>query len=190
MNPVESATVRTPGATRALACLGIAIALASPAFAAEVPKAIADGTLVTLEYTLTVAGEGIVDTNVGKEPLKYTHGEEEIVPGLEKALTGLKPGETKHVELAAKDAYGAYDDTRRITVEKSQLPAEAKAGQILMTADGVPVKLLEVTDEKAVIDVNHPLAGKDLSFDVKVVAIEAAPPAAAAAPAPALDAPK
>lgn len=169
------------------------VAWSGPAVAAD-PTAVADGTDVSIEYTLKITGEdAVVDSNVGKEPLTYGHGKQQIVPGLEQAMTGLKVGDTKHVAIKAADAYGAYDDSRKVTVERSQVPADAKAGTTLVTGEGMPVKLVEVTDDKAVIDLNHPLAGKDLEFDVKVVKIAAAaaPEAApAAAPAAAADATK
>ena len=159
--------------------LALALVLAAaPAAAKEEARKVADGLLVSIEYTLTAKGEGTVDSNVGKDPLKYVQGSKQILPALEQALAGLAVGDTKHVDVAAKDAFGAYDDTRRITAEKSQLPEDANAGQILVTGEGVPVKLLEINDDKAVIDVNHPLAGKDVSFDVKILAIDDAPPPA------------
>ena len=175
MSPAIHPAARDRRVLRGLLGLALITALATAATAAEKAKEISDGSLVTLEYTLSAKGEGVIDSNVGKEPLKYVQGKEQIVPGLEKALAGLSAGDTKKVDIVAKDAFGEYDEKRRITVEKTQVPADAAAGQILMTAEGVPVKLLEVTDEKAVIDVNHPLAGKDLSFDVKVIAVEDAP---------------
>jgi FKBP-type peptidyl-prolyl cis-trans isomerase 2 len=183
MSPVTRSAVRSPRFW--LLALALAVSSTLPAAAAESKKTIADGLQVSIEYTLSAKGEGVIDSNVGKDPLKYIQGKQQIVPSLENALVGLSVGDTKKVDIVAKDAFGDYDDTRRITVEKSQLPADAKAGQMLMTGEGVPVKVLEIKDDKAVIDVNHPLAGKDISFDVKILAIDDAPAEAAAAAEPA-----
>lgn len=159
------------------------VAWVAPAVAAD-PTVVADGTDVSIEYTLKITGEdAVVDSNVGKEPLTYGHGKQQIVPGLENAMTGLKVGDTKHVAIKSADAYGAYDESRKVTVERSQVPADAKAGTTLMTGEGMPVKLVEVTETNAVIDLNHPLAGKDLEFDIKVIKIAATAPAPAAEPA-------
>lgn len=189
MSPATRSAVRSPGFW--LLAIALAVSSALPAAAAESKKTIADGQQVTIEYTLSAKGEGVIDSNVGKDPLQYIQGKQQIVPSLEKALVGLSVGDTKKVDIVAKDAFGDYDDTRRIEVEKSQLPPDAKAGQMLMTGEGVPVKLLEIKDDKAIIDVNHPLAGKDVSFDIKVLDIEDAPAEAAAAvePEPGTDTP-
>jgi FKBP-type peptidyl-prolyl cis-trans isomerase SlyD len=145
-----------------------------PAYAEDL--AIVDGLQVSFEYTLTLKDKDkektVVDSNVGKEPVTYVHGQKQIVPGLEKALAGLKPGQSKHVEIPSAEAYGPYDDKARLTVEKSQVPPDVKAGTMLAGEDGQPVKVIEVSEEKVVLDLNHPLAGKDLVFDVKIVKVE------------------
>jgi FKBP-type peptidyl-prolyl cis-trans isomerase 2 len=134
--------------------------------------AVADGLEVSFEYTLSLSDKTVVASNIGQEPVTYVHGRKQIVPGLEKAMAGLKPGQSKHVDVPSAEAYGAYDEKARITVGKSQVPPNVKAGAMLSNESGQPVKVLEVSDEKVVIDLNHPLAGKDLVFDVKVVKVE------------------
>ena len=148
---------------------------------------VGDGMEVSFEYTVALADKTVVTSNVGKEPLVYQHGQQEILPGLEKALTGMKPGETKHVELAAADAYGPYDEKGKVTVKREQVPPDVKADMTLSSPDGQTVRVVEVKEEEVVLDLNHPLAGKDLAFDVTVIKVEKAKPAAApdAAVAPA-----
>lgn len=133
---------------------------------------VADGLKVTLEYTLTLPDKTVADSNVGQAPFSYTQGAHQIVPGLEKALIGMKVGQTKRVEVAAQEAYGAYDQKARVTVEKGKVPAGVKTGDLLQSADGRTVKVLEVQDKTVLLDLNHPLAGKNLTFDVKVLKVE------------------
>jgi FKBP-type peptidyl-prolyl cis-trans isomerase SlyD len=152
----------------------LAVGLATAVWADDL--IVADGMKVSFEYTVSLPDKTVVGSNVGQEPAAYVHGQKQIIPGLEKAFTGMKVGQTKHVEVAAKDAYGPYDDKARITVDKDKVPPDTKAGAMLSSPDGHAVKVLEVKDEGVVLDLNHPLAGKDLVFDVKVVKVENAPP--------------
>lgn len=133
--------------------------------------AVADGLEVSFEYTLSLKDKTVVASNVGKDPVTYVHGRKQIVPGLERAMTGLKPGQRKHVDVSSSEAYGPYDEKARITVDRAQVPPDVKVGAVLTSQSGQPVKVLEMTDEKVVIDLNHPLAGKDLVFDVKVIKV-------------------
>jgi FKBP-type peptidyl-prolyl cis-trans isomerase SlyD len=160
--------------SRIVRLLAAVFALAAGSQARAGDEVVADGKKVSFEYTLS-ADKAVVDTNVGKDPVSYVHGQKQIIPGLEKAFTGMHVGESKHVDIAAKDAYGAYDDKARVTVEKSKVPADVKVGSMLASPDGRPVKVIEVKDDGVVVDLNHPLAGKDLAFDVKVVKVENAP---------------
>ena len=139
---------------------------------AERPLPVADGMKVTIEYTLMLSDDKVVDSTAGQEPISYVHGQREIVPGLEKALTGMKPGETKHIAVPAQEAYGPYDHKKRITVPKDKVPAGAKAGTRLRSKDGQEATVLEVKGDSVVVDTNHPLAGKNLVFDVKILKVE------------------
>jgi len=134
---------------------------------------VADGFKVTIEYTLRLPDNSVADSNVGQEPFSYVQGAHEIVPGLEKAMVGMKVGQQKQIEVPAVEGYGAYNPKARETVDKSKVPADVKVGQTLRSSDGrVMVKVLEVTDKTVVVDHNHPLAGKNLVFDVKVLNVE------------------
>lgn len=145
--------------------------------------AVADGLTVWIEYTLTLPDKTLVASNMGKEPAWYVQGQHQIAPGLEKALVGLKAGQEKHVQVPAAEAYGAYDEKARVTVDKSQVPDEVKVGSVLSSPEGAPVKVVEVKDDKVVLDTNHPLAGKDLVFDVKVIKVDKEQPTPATRPA-------
>jgi FKBP-type peptidyl-prolyl cis-trans isomerase SlyD len=133
---------------------------------------VADGLKVSIEYTLKLMDNSVADSNVGQAPFSYTQGAHEIVPGLENALVGMKVGQQKRIEVQATEGYGAYNPKLRQSVEKSKVPSDAKVGSILRASDGRMVKVLEVTDKTVLLDLNHPLAGKNLIFEVKILNVE------------------
>lgn len=139
---------------------------------AEADLAIADGLKVTIEYTLTLPDKSVADSNVGQAPFSYVRETHQIVPGLEQAMVGLKAGQKKRVNVTPEGGYGVYDKNARMTVKKAQVPAEVKAGTLLRSPDGRSVTVLEVSEKDVILDLNHPLAGKNLVFDVKVVKVE------------------
>ena len=137
---------------------------------------VSPGNAVSLEYTLTLDDQSVLESNVGKEPLTYTQGAHEIVPGLETALEGMKKGERKHIAVAPADGYGPIDPQAIREVKKELIPAAAqKVGAQLQgqAADGstaFPI-VKEIKEGTVVLDFNHPLAGKTLHFDVTVLTI-------------------
>ncbi len=138
------------------------------------PMTVSNGKQVTLEYTLKLDDQSVVDTNVGGEPLKVTQGHHEVIPGLEKALEGMAPGEKKKVTVAPTEAYGTVDPKAFQEVDRKMVPVESqKVGTQLegTTTDGKKVypRIAEVKNETIVLDFNHPLAGKTLYFDVKIL---------------------
>lgn len=135
------------------------------------------GRQVSFDYTLAVDG-AVVDSSKGKEPFQYTHGEEKIIPGLSRQLEGLKAGDEKKIEVASQDAYGAVKSEALQEVSKSELPSgiEPKVGMPLQVSDQtgkiMVIKIAEVKESTVVMDFNHPLAGKTLTFDVKIVSVK------------------
>ena len=141
-------------------------------------SAIQEGSLVSIEYTLTDDTGKVVDSNVGKEPLTYLHGSGQIVPGLEKELTGLKLGDRKKIVVKPEDGYRA-DPNAFQEIPKDKLPREAqKVGTMLATkgpgGETIAMRVHEVKEKTVVVDFNNPLAGKTLNFDVKVTDIKVA----------------
>ncbi|MFQ5990706.1 MAG: peptidylprolyl isomerase [Candidatus Methylomirabilales bacterium] len=140
--------------------------------------AVSSGTKVSIEYTLKLEGEeAVVDTNVGSEPLTYVHGSQQIIPGLERALEGMKIGESKQVKVKPEDGYGVVDQEAFVEVKKDQVPQDAlKVDTQLQGRDSsgrlFHARVVEIKGETVVLDLNHPLAGKTLSFDVKVLDIQ------------------
>jgi FKBP-type peptidyl-prolyl cis-trans isomerase SlyD len=135
------------------------------------------GTLVSIEYTLRLKDDEVVDTNVGADPLTYTQGAQQIVPGLEKALEGMTIGEQKYVTVAPEEGYGPVNSEAYLEVAKEQIPPEAlKEGAQLQgqDRDGRPIRaqVHEIKDKTVVLDFNHPLAGETLFFDVKILDVK------------------
>lgn len=144
---------------------------------AEEAKVITEGSKVSLEYTLNIEGGQTVDSNSGDEPLVYTQGNQEIIPALEQELQGLAPGDEKQVTLEPEDAYGTVDPEAFREVPLEQIPEDARSeGQLLVMQDQQgnqqQIKVSEIRDDTALLDLNHPLAGKTLQFDVKVVDVQ------------------
>ena len=171
---------------------------APPSTTAPTPGAMASGATiepgatVQLEYTLSDDAGKVLDSNKGQSPLTYTQGERQVIAALQEQLAGMHTGEAKKVVLKPEQAFGPVDPSAETEVPKEQIPADAQVvGAQLMarnaSGEGRPVVVKEVKDKTVVIDLNHPLAGKTLVFDVKVVGVEA--PAKAAVPT-APDAPK
>jgi FKBP-type peptidyl-prolyl cis-trans isomerase 2 len=154
----------------AVAAFAVTVVAAGSIRAADEGRAVADGLEVTIEYTVSLGDETAVGSS-GQEPFTYVQGSNAILPGLERALVGMKAGQKKHVELAAADAYGPYDEKARTSVPKDKVPDGVEVGAVLSAPGGQPVKVLEVKDDEVVLDLNHPLAGKDVVFDVTVVKV-------------------
>jgi FKBP-type peptidyl-prolyl cis-trans isomerase 2 len=138
---------------------------------------IENGKQVAIEYTLTLDDGTTVDTNVGKQPLKYKHGTGEILPALESALDGLDVDARRSVTLEPEQGYGKVDPEAFRKVPVSMVPEDArKVGTRLVAEDPSgqqhQLKVHEVGDEEVTLDLNHPLAGETLHFDIRVVAVD------------------
>jgi len=147
-----------------------------------------DGMSVSFDYTLKDTDGKLIETSKGKTPLRYTHGQKQMIPGLEKQLAGMKVGDEKNVRVKPEDAYGPVNKDAFQEVPKDKIPANGlKVGAVLAskTADGhvIPVRVAEIKEKTVVMDFNHPMAGKTLVFDVKIVDIQ--PPSAQAPAQPA-----
>jgi FKBP-type peptidyl-prolyl cis-trans isomerase SlyD len=151
-------------------------------------RVVKDGATVSFDYTLKGTDGKLIDSSKGKEPLKYVHGQRRMIPGLEKELTGMKVGGEKHVTVKPEDAYGPVKKAAFQEVPKEKIPANGlKVGAVLAAKDPegqvVPMRVHEIKEKTVVMDMNHPMAGKTLVFDVKVVDIrpQPAPPSPAVA---------
>ena len=180
---------RTFATALGLSLLSVAGARADEA---QLAPAIGAGSKVSLEYTLRDDDGKVLDSNKGRDPLTYIQGEQQIVPGLEKALNGMRAGEQKEVILDPTEGYGAVDPQAVAEVPMQLIPADSLtvgAELLARNREGATrlVRIKEIKEETVVIDLNHPLAGKTLHFDVRVIGVE--PPEADRPPEKAADQP-
>jgi FKBP-type peptidyl-prolyl cis-trans isomerase 2 len=135
---------------------------------AETPQ-IVDGSKVTLQYVARVPDSTGIDYGNISE---FIQGRHEIFPALEREVVGMKPGEEKSVRLSPEEGFGPHDDGKKLNVPKTLLPFGAKEGDILRNDVGELATVAEVSDTTAVLDYNHPLAGKPLVVKVKILKVE------------------
>lgn len=140
-------------------------------------KMIKNGSIVSFEYTIFDEDGQLVESSRGKEPVTYTHGQQEIIPGLEKKLSGMEINEEKKVRLSPEEAFGPVDPNGFQEVPKHNIPAEGlKIGTIVQVrgrqGEDLDLRVHEIRKETVVLDLNHPLAGKTLNFGVKVLDIQ------------------
>jgi FKBP-type peptidyl-prolyl cis-trans isomerase SlyD len=135
----------------------------------------AENSVVGIEYELTEAGKSdILDSNKGSLPLEFITGKEQIIPGLERQLVGLKEGEEASILVKAEEAYGLRDDSVVQTLPKEQFAGiELEKGMSLygqgQNGETIQVTVVDFDENSVTVDFNHPLAGKDLMFNVKVI---------------------
>jgi len=135
------------------------------------------GKTISFEYTLTLEDNEVIDTNVGADPLTFTHGSSQIIPGLEDQMIGMKTGDSKKVTVNPEDGYGPVLNEAIVELKTEQVPESSrKIGAMLQTKSPegqiIRGKIAAIDDKKAIIDLNHPLAGKILIFDVKVLDVK------------------
>lgn len=135
------------------------------------------GDTVKIHYTGKLEDGTQFDSSKGRDPLEFELGSGQVITGFDKAVEGMAVGEQKSVTIAPDDAYGPRREQMVQEVPKTALPAdlEPEKGMALQAKgqDGQPINLTvtEVNDDTITVDANHPLAGKDLNFDIKLVAI-------------------
>ncbi len=135
-----------------------------------------NGDTVTVNYTGKFEDGSIFDSslNEGREPLKATLGQNQLIPGFEKGIIDMVIGDKKTIEIEPAEAYGEINPEAIIDVPKEQFPQDVEVGQVLQgqSPQGMfIVKVLEVNDSTVKVDHNHPMAGKKLIFDLELVSI-------------------
>ena len=142
-------------------------------------KKVETGQFVSVHYKGTLQNGEVFDTSEGRHPLEVQIGEGQIISGFENALMGMSLNEKKVFTLDPEDAYGQKDESLTHSFPRADVPAEInpEVGQTvaLSSPEGqqVPALITTVDDEKVVVDLNHPLAGQTLTFDIEVVGISA-----------------
>lgn len=148
----------------------------------DIPMIVQDDVCVGIDYTLRLEDGEVIDSSQGRGPLEFIQGRGQIIPGLERALYGMALDDEKEVVVAPADAYGEFDSELLETLPRSAFPAEMELeegmGLRMRTRDGrtVVVYVREVNDESVMVDLNHPLAGKTLHFDVRIACLREASP--------------
>ncbi len=137
---------------------------------------ISQGNTVVVHYTGTLDDGEVFDSSEGREPLEFVVGSGQLIPGFEKALMGMSPGEEKTVTLEPEDAYGPYEDDLVIDGPRSSFPVgEIRVGQSytvqLAKGDEAEARVVSITGDRVRMDFNHPLAGKRLTFRLRVVSV-------------------
>lgn len=135
------------------------------------------GDTVKVHYTGKFEDGTVFDTSMNREPLEFTIGEGQLIPGFEKAVVGMEPGQSLTTEVPAAEAYGPYNEEMLLVVGKDQFPEDVnpQVDQQLQVrqADGrtFVVRVTDVSDSEVTLDANHPLAGEDLTFEIELLEI-------------------
>ncbi len=138
--------------------------------------AISNNQVVSMEYEVKVEGN-IVDSNVNQEPLEFTFGSGQIIPGLESRIADLSEGESASIVVPASEAYGEYNEEAMQKIPKEQFEGiELSIGLPLQGQgpDGNPIQVVvkDILDDEVLIDFNHPLAGKELNFSISILSVK------------------
>lgn len=133
------------------------------------------GDTVQVHYTGTLNDGTVFDTSQNRDPLEFTVGAQQVIPGFEEAVQGMNPGETKTVTIPSDQAYGERRDDLLLKVDRSQFPddVEPQIGMQLelrqQNGQSIPVQISKVEQDGITLDANHPLAGQDLTFEITLV---------------------
>jgi len=135
------------------------------------------GDTVRVHYTGKLEDGTVFDSSLDRDPVEFTLGAGQVIPGFEQAVVGMSPGESKTVEVPADQAYGPYREELVQEIDRELVPADLKleVGQQLALrlspGRSIRVTVTKITESKVTLDANHPLAGKDLTFDLQLVEI-------------------
>jgi peptidylprolyl isomerase len=139
---------------------------------------IKQGDTVRIHYTGRLSDGSVFDTSDGRDPLEFAYGEGQVIAGLESGMEGMSVGDKRIIEVPADQAYGPVHDAARRAVPREDIPEEVpldlgtqvhahnEEGQVMT------LTIFEVTETHVVLDANHPLAGKDLTFDIELISID------------------
>jgi len=130
---------------------------------------------VKVHYTGTLEDGSVFDSSEGKEPLSFVIGAGQMIPGFDRGVLGMQTGEAKELRLDPKDAYGEHEARGVQQVPLDKLPAGVTEGSVLQTNRGGRATVVRIDGETATVDLNHPLAGKTLTFKITLVEVQPAP---------------
>lgn len=138
---------------------------------------VSQGRSVTIEYSLALDDGTVIDSNVGEDTMTFKQGEGNILPALEKVLEGAEAGETREITLSPEDGFGNPDPEAIQEIDLEKLPEDARQeGAILIISNEEgrqqTISVRKIEEDKAVIDMNHPLAGQTLHYKVTVLSVK------------------
>jgi len=142
---------------------------------------VATNMVVKMDYTLYVEGK-VVDTSEGYGPLEFIHGHRNLIPGLEREIIGMQVGEAKEIIVKPSDAYGEYDADAFVDIPRTQFPQsfDFQIGRSIRLSDPtgrlITASISEIGEKDVRLDMNHPLAGKELNFSATIVDLRMATP--------------
>ncbi|MEN8256379.1 MAG: peptidylprolyl isomerase [Thermodesulfobacteriota bacterium] len=136
------------------------------------------GNQVSVHYTGTFEDGEVFDSSQGREPLSFEVGAGQMIQGFDHAVVGMKEGESKKITLAPEEAYGPRNEELLVDIPSANFPEDMKleVGMMLQLTNQqgqpVPATVAEINDESVKMDVNHPMAGKTLNFDIEIVEVK------------------
>ena len=137
------------------------------------------GDTVQVHYTGTLGDGTVFDSSAGRTPLEFTVGSGQVIKGFDEGVAGMNPGEKKTIDIPMEDGYGPSNEEMIFTLDRTDIPTDIplEMGMTLnMHEDGnprpIPVIVRDLTDVNVTLDANHPLAGKDLVFEVELVGVK------------------
>ncbi len=148
---------------------GYLLVQAFPTLVKANDEAVQDGREVTVHFDITPQDDL---TTTYSETTQFIQGQHRIPPGFEQQVAGMHPGERKTFSLSAEEGFGPYDETKLQTIPIEQLPLEAREGDRIIDPAGRTARIVRIQPETAVLDINHPLAGKPLNVTLQIVRIE------------------
>ncbi|WP_425044604.1 FKBP-type peptidyl-prolyl cis-trans isomerase [Primorskyibacter sp. S87] len=143
----------------------------------QTPQQVKNGDTVRIHYTGTLTDGTQFDSSDGRDPLEFTVGSGQVIPGLDAELPGMSAGDKKRIEIDCQQAYGPINPDARQAIPREgipdDIPLEVGIQLQMQTPDGqvLPVTVVELDEATVTLDANHPLAGKDLIFDIELVSI-------------------
>lgn len=164
-NADTTATEESPTAT------STEVAASGEAATGEEPQVAQVGDTVSVHYRGTLDDGSEFDSSAGRDPLQFTVGAGQVIPGFDTAVVGMTVGDKKEVRLEPDDAYGERNDERVISVPKEQAPEGLEVGQQVLLGEA-PATVVDINDDGVTVDANHPLAGQALTFEIELVGVE------------------
>jgi peptidylprolyl isomerase len=146
-------------------------------------QAIKVGDTISVHYTGKFEDDQVFDSSEGREPLKFTVGRQQLISGFDSAVVGMVTGEKKTVTIAPEDGYGQRSDERMFDMPRENIPADMELERGMMvqlsgqSGEAIPAMVLEIGETSVTLDMNHPLAGRTLVFDIEIVATGLTPDA-------------